>query len=151
MIIGHIKARRKISSLALTVAVGLIAVTTVYAEFVETFGHIGTMRVLKGQVRDGLDVPVPNAQLRIKALENDESYFVTADERGVFTKNDLPSGKYLVSVSASAFNISEYTVRIKHGSGASNKYTVVRLSPGCASGNSGVKLVSKLTDRSFRP
>jgi hypothetical protein len=123
----------------------------VLAEFVENFGHIGTMRVLKGQVRDGLDTPVPDAHIEVKNLSNDETYSIDADDKGVFTKDDLPAGKYEVSVRASLFNIGEYTVRIKpNDSSASNKVTVIRLSPGCASGNSGVALVSKSSQRSFR-
>jgi len=136
----------------LLIVVGVFRDNSVYAGFVESFGHIGTMRVLKGQVRDGLDVVVPNARVNVKAVENDTTYDVSADERGVFRKHDLPPGKYLVSVSASGFNVSEYTVRIEpNGFASSNKFTIVRLSPGCASGNSGVKLVSKLSGRSFHP
>jgi hypothetical protein len=122
-----------------------------FAVFVENFGHIGTIRVLKGQVRDSLDELVPNAEVRIKNVSTEESYLLTADEKGVFRKDDLRSGKYLVSATDSAFNISEFTVRITpNDPDASNKFAIVRLSPGCASGNSGVKLLSKLTQRSFK-
>ena len=124
---------------------------SVLAGFVEHFGHIGTLRVLKGQVRDGLDDPVPNAEVRIKNLSTDESYLLKADDKGVFRQDDLRSGKYLVSATGSAFNISEFTVRITpNDRNASNKFAIVRLSPGCASGNSGVKLLGKLTQRSFK-
>lgn len=135
--------------LSLTLLAG--SETILPAQFTETFDYIGTMRALKGQVRDGLDFPVAHAHLQVSDISNDKTYDVQANEDGVFRKNDLPAGKYSVRVTASGFNIGEYTVRIKpRDSSASNKFTIIRLSPGCASGNSGVALVSKLSQRSFR-
>ena len=135
--------------LSLTLVAG--SNTNALAQFIETFEHVGTMRMLKGQVRDSLDLPVAHARLRVSALSSETTYSIEADEDGVFGKKDLPAGKYSVRVSAMGFNFGEYTVLIKpHDSSASNKYTVVRLSPGCASGNSGVALVSKLSQRSYR-
>jgi hypothetical protein len=115
------------------------------AQFLEDFGHIGTLKMVKGQVRDSIDTPIPHATLRITNLGNDGDYVVTADESGNFIKPDLPSGKYRIRVEASASNIAEFTARISQGSPfTSGKYLIVKLSPGCASGDSGVSLVSKL-------
>ena len=145
------RQKRYMLTFGVLVALCLSVRNSAFAEFVEHFGHIGTLRVLKGQVRDGLDDPVPNAEVRIKNLSKDESYLLTADEKGVFRQDELRSGKYLVSATGSAFNISEFTVRITpNDRNASNKFAIVRLSPGCASGNSGVKLLRKLTQRSFK-
>ena len=150
MNLTNINIRRKIITIILScvfVTMGHAAV----AQFMETFGDIGTMRVLKGQIRDGLDAPVPGATVTVKNVATEQSFSLDADERGVFRKTDLPSGKYSVTVYARGFNGGQYTVTIgRKDSSASNKYTVIRLSPGCASGNSGVALVSKLTQRSFR-
>jgi hypothetical protein len=68
-----------------------------------------------------------------------------ADEDGNFIKADLPSGKYKINVRGTGSNIGEFTVRISQGSpSTSSKYIIVKLSPGCASGDSGLKLVSKI-------
>src|SRR5215470_120952 len=39
-----------------------------YGEFIESFGHIGTVRIFKGQVRDGSDEPIPQAKIEIIRL-----------------------------------------------------------------------------------
>jgi hypothetical protein len=128
----------------------LVNDAVVSAQFTEAFGHIGMVRALKGQVRDSLDQPIPQAKVKVKNLASNETYLVDADDDGVFRKDDLPDGEYLVSATGSAFNITEYTLQIKRkDSHASNKYMIVRLSPGCSWSNSGVKLVRKLSDRSI--
>ena len=123
--------------------------SVVSAQFLEDFGHIGTLKMFKGQVRDGLDSPIPHATLKIINLKEDaDDYAIEADESGNFIKTDLPSGKYRINVLASGFNIGEFTVRISQDSlFASEKYIIVKLSPGCSSGDSGVKLVSKIKKR----
>ncbi|MFN2493276.1 MAG: carboxypeptidase-like regulatory domain-containing protein [Pyrinomonadaceae bacterium] len=122
------------------------------AQFIENFGHAGHMRTLKGQIRDGLDNPIPSARLHIKRLSDDKLYSTDGDEKGIFQKDDLPSGKYEVLVWASGFNIGKYTLDVdSNGKNASEKYSIIRLSPGCASGNSGLVLVKSLDQPSFRP
>jgi len=75
---------------------------------------------------------------------------IEADEGGNFVKADLPSGKYKIKVSGTDSNIGKFTVRISHGSPfTSSKYIIVKLSPGCASGDSGLKLVSKINKQSL--
>jgi hypothetical protein len=120
------------------------------AQWVEDFGYIGSFQILKGQIRDGLDEPVPQATLTLDELKTGKSYSINADEKGYFENSGLPPGKYRVEVKATGFNIGVYTVRIGRSSSASKKYTVVRLSPGCGSGNSGVAVVSKINQRSFK-
>ena len=143
--------RSIVFSLSLLLMIAMCANSIVFGEFIEDFGHIGTVRVFRGQVRDGLDVPVPRASLRIDNLTTGKTYSIDADENGVFKKDDLASGKYRVEVKAAGFNINKYTVKIsRHSLIASRKYTVVRLSPGCASGNSGIALVKKVNEPSFR-
>ena len=122
-----------------------------YGEFIEGFGHIGTARTLKGQVRDGSDEPIPQANIEVTRLSTGKIYSIKADGNGCFKKDGVPPGKYRIRVGAVGFNISEYTVNInQHSLAALRKYTVVRLSPGCGSGNSGVALVNKINDRSFQ-
>src|SRR5262249_931695 len=123
-----------------------------YGEFIESFGHIGAVRTLKGQVRDGIDEPIPNAKIVITRLATGQIYSSNADGNGRFKKDGLPPGKYKMSVGAMGFNISECAVDINQRRlAASRKYMVIRLSPGCATGNSGVALVNKITDPSFQP
>lgn len=114
-------------------------------QFVEDFGHAGTVRIFKGQVRYSDDTPISGATLRITSLGNDNDYVIEADEDGNFMKSDLPSGKYKINVRGTGSNIGEFTVRISQGGpSTSSKYIIVKLSPGCASGDSGVKLASKV-------
>ncbi len=143
--------KRQLIIYGVLIVLSLTVANSAFAVFVESFGHIGTLRVLKGQVRDSHDEPVANAEVRIEGPSTEQSYVLYTDEKGVFRKDDLHSGKYLVSATGSVFNISEFTVRIAPDDPyASTKFAVVRLSPGCASGNSGVKLLSKLSQRSFK-
>ena len=124
--------------------------TIAFGHWLEHFGHTGAIKKLQGQVRDGLDAAIPRATIEITDLDKGQTFSITADEKGRFKKNRLPSGKYQIKVSARGFNLSEYTVNIDvNDHQALNKYTVVRLSPGCASGNSGVTLVNKINDPSF--
>ena len=113
--------------------------------FIEDYGHVGTIKMLKGQVRDSADIPIPQATVSISNLGKDRNYVIESDENGNFLKYDLPSGKYKIRIDHPAHNIGEFTVRISQGSPfTSGKYMIVKLSPGCASGDSGVKLVSKI-------
>jgi carboxypeptidase family protein len=117
------------------------------AQFLETFGNAGTIRVLQGQIRDGLDQPVSNADITITHVASQKIYELTADENGVFRKQNLPRGEYEVRIHATGFNLAEYTVKIAPS--GSKMFVIARLSPGCGSGNSGVALVKRLKDRSF--
>jgi hypothetical protein len=134
--------------LLLPTIIGLIAFdsrSVASAQFLEDYGHAGTLRTLKGQVRYSDDTPIPHATLRITNLGNGKDYVIEASEGGNFIKADLPSGKYKINVSGTGSNIGEFTVRISQGSPTtSSKYIIVKLSPGCASGDSGLKLVSKI-------
>jgi hypothetical protein len=122
-----------------------------YGQFLEDFGHIGTVRTLTGHVRDGLDSPITHATVTITRLDTGKIYSTRADGNGCFKKVALPSGKYKVRVEARGFNTGEYTVNInQYRSAASRKHMAVRLSPGCSSGNSGVELVKKTKDPSFQ-
>jgi len=115
------------------------------AQFLLEFGHAGTLRMLKGQVRYSDDTPIPHATLSISDLGNDKDYVVEADEEGNFIKPYLHSGKYKIRVRGAGSNIGEFTVRISQGSPSTpGKYLIVKLSPGCASGDSGLQLVSKI-------
>jgi len=149
----YISSQQKALTIGLVVILSVLAsVSVAGAQSMETFGHVGTMRILNAQVRDGLDVPVAGATVDVKNVATSQTYSLDADDRGVFRKDDIPPGKYLVTISAGGFNGAQYTVTIgRKNSSASTKYTVIRLSPGCASGNSGVALVSKLSQRSFKP
>jgi len=122
-----------------------------YGQFIESFGHVGAVRIFKGQVRDGSDEPIPHAKVVITRLTTGKIYSTNADGNGCFKKDGLPLGKYRIKVDAIGFNIGEYTVNInQYSSAASRKYIAVRLSPGCASGNSGIALVNKIKDPSFQ-
>ena len=115
------------------------------AQFLEDYGHAGTLRTFKGQVRYSDDSPIPHATLRITNLGNGKDFVIEADEGGNFIKADLPSGKYKINVRGTGSNIGEFTVRISQGGpSTSSKYIIVKLSPGCASGDSGLKLVSQI-------
>jgi len=119
----------------------------VSAQFVENFGHIGTLKMVKGQVTDSIR-PVSGATLYITNVANESNYVITVNEDGNFIKPDLPSGKYRIRVEASGFNFGEFTVRVSRGSPSTRgKFMVISLSPGCASGDSGVSLVSKIKKR----
>jgi hypothetical protein len=116
-----------------------------YAEFTEDYGHAGVLKTFKGQVRISDDSPIPGATLTITRLRNGQDYSIETDEYGNFRKADLPSGKYKIVVSSTSTNIGEFTVSISQGSpNTSSKYIIVKLSPGCASGDSGLQLVSKI-------
>jgi hypothetical protein len=118
--------------------------------FIEDFGKAGTFRALKGQVRDGADTPIPNVTIEAVNLKTEESYCFQADSQGRFEKTGLPAGSYRVTFKSDAFNIGQLSVRISRLNFlASTKYLVVRLSPGCATGNSGVATVKKLSSPSF--
>lgn len=149
---GKILAGSKPIAFWLIVSLAFIANsrTVVFGEFIEDFGHIGSVRKFKGQVRDGLDVPIPKASLQLTNLSNGEIRSVDADEKGQFSEDEVSSGKYRVRVTGNGFNIAEYTVKISRGNPfASTKYIVIRLSPGCATGNSGIALVRKANQPSF--
>jgi hypothetical protein len=49
-------------------------------QWVEDFGRIGAVRILKGQVRDGLDAPIPDAKIEII---------------GIFKLDSLAGGRHL--------------------------------------------------------
>ena len=117
------------------------------AQFVESFGSAGTIKTFQGQVRDLLDAPISSAEITITNVASKVSYSLTADENGAFRKQNLPPGEYEVRVHGFGFNFGEYTVKIDLS--GSKRYVITRLSPGCASGNSGVALVKRLKDRSF--
>jgi hypothetical protein len=145
MLRKHLLAKMFLLSVGLLGISSLTNKVVAYAEFIEDFGHIGTLRTFKGQVRDSGDTPIPHATLSITDLGNDKDYLIEAEEGGNFIKADLPSGKYKISVRGAGSNIGEFTVRISQGSPfTSSKYIIVKLSPGCASGDSGVTLVSKI-------
>jgi hypothetical protein len=115
------------------------------AQFIEHYGHAGSLRTFKGQVRLSDDSPIPHATISITNLGNDKGYLIETDEGGNFIKADLPSGKYRITVRSTGTNIGQFTVRISHGNFlTSSKYIIVKLSPGCASGDSGLKLVRKI-------
>ena len=115
------------------------------ATFHEDYGHAGTFKALKGRVVFSDDTPIPDATLTITRLGSDKRYVIEADGDGNFVKADLPSGKYKIYVSGYGSNSAEFTVRISQGSpSTSSKYIIVKLSPGCASGDSGLKFVSKI-------
>ena len=114
------------------------------AQFLLNFGHAGTLRTLKGQVRYSDDTPIPHATLSISEVGNEKDYVIEADEGGNFIKPYLPSGKYKIRVRGEGSNIGEFTVRISQGSPAtSSKFMIIKLSPGCASGDASVKLAGK--------
>jgi hypothetical protein len=122
-----------------------IGSTVSAGKFIEDFGDVGTLRSFRGQVRDSADNPVPRARFRILSLTTKNVFEIQADKDGRFEKRDLPSDKYRVEVDADAYNIGEYKLKIsRFGLFASGKRILVRLSPGCASGPSGVTLVRKI-------
>lgn len=115
------------------------------ASFHEDYGHAGIFRALKGRVVFSDDTPVPRATLTISKPGSDQRYVTEADGDGNFVKADLPSGKYKIDVRGSGANSAEFTVRISQGGPTtSSNYIIVKLSPGCASGDSGLKSVSKI-------
>ena len=140
-------ARVFLLSLTLLIVCALDQGSVVSAQFVEDFGHIGTLKMVKGQVTDSVS-PVPRATLFITNIANDRNYVITVNEDGNFIKPDLPSGTYRIKVEAVGFNIGEFTLRVRRGSRSTpGKFMIISLSPGCASGDSGVALVSKLKKR----
>ena len=140
------KARIVIRGFLLAAAF-VVSAQPVAAQFVEDFGHAGTVRKFQGQIRDSLDDPVSGAKVTITNVATQKVYNLNANDEGVFQKGDLPGGKYEVRVSAMGFNFAEYTIRIAPSGG--KLYIITRLSPGCASGDSGVVLVRRLKDRSI--
>ena len=116
------------------------------AQFTEDFGNIGSLRQFQGQIRDGLDAPVPWAEITITNVSTGDSYEVTANEKGVF-RSSLRRGDYEVRVRGTGFNHAIYKLKIDPK--GSKLYVVTRLSPGCGSGNSGVALIKRLKNRSF--
>jgi len=148
-----IKLSTSATALRLAVFVTLVinSGSTIYGQFLEHFGHIGAVRTLTGQVRDGFDAPIPHAKVTVTRLDTGKIYSTKADGNGCFKKDGLPSGKYRIKVEAIGFNTGEYTVNLnQYSSAASRKYIAVRLSPGCSSGYSGVALVNEIKDPSFQ-
>lgn len=143
----HLLAKVLLLSLTFLIMAALDKRAVASAQFVEDFGHIGTLKIAKGQVRVSINTPVPHATLRIMNVENDRNYVIAANENGNFIKPDLPSGKYRIRVEASGFNIAEFTVSVTRRSPTPGKFLVIKLSPGCASGDPGVSLVSKIKKR----
>lgn len=118
------------------------------AQFALDFGHAGTFRILKGQVRFSDDFPIAHATLSITKLGIDKEYVIETDEDGNFIKADLPSGKYNIRVRGTGTNIGQFTMRISQGGPyTSSKYIIIKLSPGCASGDAGLKTVSKIKNK----
>lgn len=135
-------------SLTLLIVCVLDQRSVVSAQFIEDFGHIGTLKMVKGQVRDSISSPVSHATLRIINVVNETNYVISANEDGNFIKPDLPSGKYRIRVEASGFNIGEFTVTLSRGRlSAARKFMIIKLSPGCASGDPGVSLVTSIKKR----
>ncbi|HKO96612.1 MAG TPA: carboxypeptidase-like regulatory domain-containing protein [Pyrinomonadaceae bacterium] len=134
--------------LSLVIVLGLTAFdgpAVASAVFHEHYGHAGVLRTFKGQVRYSDDTPIPHATLSISTLGKDKEHLIETDEGGNFIKVDLTSGKYKIVVRSAGTNIGEFTLRISQGGpSTSSKYIIVKLSPGCASGDSGVELVSKI-------
>jgi hypothetical protein len=122
-----------------------------YGQWLENFGYLGAVKELKGQVREGDDTPIPRANIKITNLATGKVHLIEADKDGCYRKAGLLFGIYKVTVNAQGHNVGEFTVTINTNDSSANakRYTVVRLSPGCASGNSGVALVGKLSDPSF--
>jgi hypothetical protein len=52
-----------------------------FGQWVEDFGHICSVSNLKGQVRDGLDEPIPHANIQITSLNTGKTYSIEADEK----------------------------------------------------------------------
>lgn len=118
-------------------------------QFTEDFGNAGTFKIFRGQVRFADDAEIGYANLTVTNLKNGQVYEIEADEDGNFIKGDLPSGKYRIRVHGPGTNTGDFTLRISHGGpSASARFIIVKLSPGCASGDSGLKLVNKVTKRS---
>ena len=130
--------------LAALLAVGARAAS---AQFTEDFGKVGTVHKFQGQIRDSLDAPVFGAVITIKNVSTNDTHELIADENGVFRTSKLPRGEYAVRVRATGFNFADYVVNIDPA--GSKMYVVTRLSPGCASGDSGVALVKRLKDRTI--
>jgi hypothetical protein len=143
--------RRLLIVISACVITTICLTPNVFGKFIEDFGHVGAVKIFKGQVRDGDDKPTSGATLSMSNVKTGKSYSIEADENGDFRKSSLPNGKYKVRVEASWSNITEYTVEISNRPKALSKFIIVRLSPGCASGNSGVALVRRRNQRSFQP
>ena len=122
----------------------------VYGQWLEEFGHVGIVKKLQGQVRNGADEAIPDAIVNVTNTATSQTIEIKADDKGRFKRDNLPRGTYQVRVTARGHNLGEYTIKIDaKDKNALNRYTAIRLSPGCASGNSGVSLINKINAPSF--
>jgi hypothetical protein len=136
-----------------TIFVSLFATGTILASSANAFGqmlevyeNIGTLRTLKGQIMDPNDGFIPAIDIQIKQKDSEKEFSLVTDEDGVFLDENLPPGEYTIKVAASGFNPTEITVKIDPNDyTASDKYILIRLSPGCASGGS-VELGDKVEE-----
>lgn len=127
-----------------TIGIVFVSNTISFGQFLEEYGNIGTLKTFKGQVRDAADGLIPNAIIQFTNLNSEVKKSVETDDNGVFKIKSLSSGKYKVKVEIRGFNPTEFTVIINSSAQtSSNKFIIIRLSPGCASGGS-VELESKI-------
>lgn len=76
----------------------------VYSSELHEFGHIGTVRTLKGQVRDPADEPLAGAMLELANQETQKEYSIQCKKDGRFNQKHLPGGTYEVKVMADGFD-----------------------------------------------
>lgn len=129
----------------------LVGNRVVYSSELHEFGHIGTVRIFQGQVRDPADEPLAGAMLELTNQETQKEYSIQCKKDGRFTKKRLPSGTYEVKVMADGFDPCQFTVTIDPlDPTASEQFIITRIPPGCSGGGAGVALVNDLSDPSYQ-